>query len=139
VATTASHPGPTIVVGLSCERDVVTWQKQGGSTMKKDPSETPEGAMEKLPVLSLSNIWTLARAMKYEPRVRMDKIQEVRARIAEGHYDDPEKVDATVDAILNDIELIEMARSKAIEIRQDREAAQRQREKRVVLTAGPSV
>ncbi|MHC4995932.1 MAG: flagellar biosynthesis anti-sigma factor FlgM [Planctomycetota bacterium] len=107
--------------------------------MKKDPSETPEGAMEKLPVLSLSNIWTLARAMKYEPRVRMDKIQEVRARIAEGHYDDPEKVDATVDAILNDIELIEMARSKAIEIRQDREAAQRQREKRVVLTAGPSV
>lgn len=53
--------------------------------------------------VEISSVAQALSLMKTMPDIRMDKVTQVRAAIARNEYDTPEKVDWTVDRLMNDV------------------------------------
>ncbi len=64
------------------------------------PPSTTRGS-DRVEVSQLAMYLSKLRAM---PDVRQDLIDEVRAQIAKGAYDTPEKLEAALDALLDELE-----------------------------------
>jgi len=77
-------------------------EQRGPQTVGDDPrAHTPRGSDQ----VDLSSPARLLATLKAGLPERTDLIQRVKGEIAQGTYDTPEKFDAAVDAIKEDLEL----------------------------------
>ena len=78
-------------------------QQANSTTKANDPQSTSSPAMDTVDQLDISSEAKMLSQLKVAGEFRADKVADIRNQIATGQYETPEKLDVTVNRLLDEL------------------------------------